>query len=159
MGRSLCRTHLKPMAVALSGTTNTCKRAIYASLSNTGQYTLKTPAPWYSVLAALARVKHAFLDGLDRALPDPDAALAGGIVIGGREGLGTELKDAFTRSGLVQIIVLSGYNVMIVAEWVMVFFALLLLPPDSVLRWRRGAPLVCWYCRHLCQRCAQRLWR
>ena len=93
-----------------------------------GSIYTETPAPWYSVLAALARVKHAFLDGLDRALPDPDAALAGGIVIGGKEGLGTELKDAFTRSGLVQIIVLSGYNVMIVAEWVMVFFALLLLP-------------------------------
>jgi len=86
------------------------------------------PAPWYSLPAALARIKHSFLDGLDRALPNPDSALAGGIVIGGKEGLGTELKDAFTRSGLVQIIVLSGYNVMIVAEWVMVFFALLTLP-------------------------------
>lgn len=90
-------------------------------------YTVE-PAPWYSVPAALARVKHAFLDGLNRALPKPDSALAGGIVIGGKEGLGTALKDAFTRSGLVQIIVLSGYNVMIVAEWVMVFFALLHLP-------------------------------
>ncbi len=86
------------------------------------------PAPWYSLPAFLARVKHSFLDGLARALPSPDSALAGGIVIGGKEGLGTELKDAFTRAGLVQIIVLSGYNVMIVAEWVMAFFALLLLP-------------------------------
>lgn len=86
------------------------------------------PAPWYSVPAFLARIKHAFLDGLSRALPEPDSALAGGIVIGGKEGLGTELKDAFTRSGLVQIIVLSGYNVMVVAEWVMAFLALLLLP-------------------------------
>ena len=87
-----------------------------------------SPAPWYSVPAALARIKHSFLDGLDRALPSPADALAGGIVIGGKEGLGTDLKDAFTRSGLVQIIVLSGYNVMIVAEWVMAFFAFLLVP-------------------------------
>lgn len=85
-------------------------------------------APWYSLPALLARVKHSFLDGLDRALPDPDAALAGGIVIGGKQGLGTELTNAFTRSGLVQIIVLSGYNVMIVAEWVMALFAFLALP-------------------------------
>ena len=87
-----------------------------------------SPAPWYSVPAALADVKHSFLDGLNRTLPMPDAALAGGIVIGGKQGLGTTLQDAFTRSGLVQIIVLSGYNVMIVAEWVMAFLALLLLP-------------------------------
>lgn len=85
-------------------------------------------APWYSLPATLARIKHSFLDGLARALPNPDSALAGGIVIGGKEGLGTALKEAFTRSGLVQIIVLSGYNVMIVAEWVMAFFALLALP-------------------------------
>lgn len=79
-------------------------------------------------LTAFARIKHAFLDGLARALPKPASALAGGIVIGGKQGLGTELKDAFTRSGLVQIIVLSGYNVMIVAEWVMAFVALFALP-------------------------------
>jgi len=90
-------------------------------------YTVE-PAPWYSVPAALARVKHAFLDGLNRALPMPDSALAGGIVIGGKAGLGTALTDAFTRSGLVQIIVLSGYNVMIVAEWVMIFLSLFALP-------------------------------
>lgn len=86
------------------------------------------PAPWYSIPAFLARIKHSFLDGLARALPEPASALAGGIVIGGKEGLGADLKEAFTRSGLVQIIVLSGYNVMIVAEWVMALFALLALP-------------------------------
>ncbi len=93
-----------------------------------GTMYVREPAPWYSVPAALARVKHAFLDGLNRALPMPDAALAGGIVIGGKQGLGTALQDAFTRSGLVQIIVLSGYNVMIVAEWVMALLAILLIP-------------------------------
>ncbi|MFH1178503.1 MAG: ComEC/Rec2 family competence protein [bacterium] len=93
-----------------------------------GSIYTEEPASWYSVPAALARVKHAFLDGLDRTLPKPDSALAGGIVIGGKSGLGTALTDAFTRSGLVQIIVLSGYNVMIVAEWVMAFFALWRLP-------------------------------
>ncbi|MFA6519328.1 MAG: ComEC/Rec2 family competence protein [Candidatus Paceibacterota bacterium] len=92
------------------------------------------PAPWHSLPAALARVKHAFLDGLNRALPKPDSALAGGIVIGGKQGLGSALQDAFTRSGLVQIIVLSGYNVMIVAEWVMIFLSLFALP-----RWLRYA--------------------
>ena len=75
-------------------------------------------APWYSIPALLARVKHSFLDGLTSTLPEPYASLAGGIVIGGKSGLGTELKEEFTRSGLVHIIVLSGYNVMIVAEWV-----------------------------------------
>ena len=77
------------------------------------------PAPWYSIGAALARIKHFFLDGLGATLPEPYASLAGGIVIGGKSGLGAALQNDFVRSGLVQIIVLSGYNVMIIAEWVM----------------------------------------
>lgn len=85
-------------------------------------------APWYSIPAALARIKHSFLDGLSAALPEPYASLAGGIVIGGKSGLGKELQGAFVRSGLVQIIVLSGYNVMVVAEWVLAALALTKLP-------------------------------
>jgi competence protein ComEC len=88
-------------------------------------------APWYSPAALLARIKEAFIAGLDRALPEPDASLAGGIVIGGKSGLGPELLDDFTRSGLVQIIVLSGYNVMIVAESVLIALAALKMRKKS----------------------------
>lgn len=80
-------------------------------------------APWYSVPAALARIKHAFLHGLDATLPEQNAALAGGIVIGGKTGLSKELHQAFITSGLVHVIVLSGYNVMIVAEWMVALLA------------------------------------
>ena len=80
-------------------------------------------APWYSIGATLASIKHLFLDGLQATLPEPYASLAGGVVIGGKTGLGTTLENDFIRSGLVQIVVLSGYNVMIIAEWVMAALA------------------------------------
>jgi competence protein ComEC len=73
-------------------------------------------APWYSLPAFFARIKHAFIGGIEAALPEPNASLASGIVIGGKSGLGTDLEQAFIAAGLVQIVVLSGYNVMIVAE-------------------------------------------
>lgn len=85
---------------------------------------VESPAPWYSIPAALAHIKHSFLNGLDATLPEPYSSLAGGIVIGGKSGLGTELQNDFIKSGLVQIIVLSGYNVMVVAEWVIAALAL-----------------------------------
>lgn len=69
--------------------------------------------------ATLLSVKHAFQDGLAAALPEPYAALASGLITGGKQGLGARLLDAFVLSGLVHIVVLSGYNVMIVAEAVM----------------------------------------
>mgnify|MGYP001613750755 CR=1 FL=1 len=104
-------------------------------LLNFAYLRVESSASWYSVPAALARVKHMFLDGIRAALPEPHASLAGGIVIGGKSGLGNELKDDFIRSGLVHIIVLSGYNVMVVAEWVIAALALTKLPK----RWGAGA--------------------
>ncbi|MCX6786424.1 MAG: ComEC/Rec2 family competence protein [Candidatus Kaiserbacteria bacterium] len=94
---------------------------------NFGSISVVREASWYSVPAVLARVKHLFLDGLRVTLPEPYSSLAGGVVIGGKTGLGTDLQNAFVRSGLVQIIVLSGYNVMIVAEWVMAGLAFIKL--------------------------------
>ncbi len=76
-------------------------------------------APWWSVPAALGKAKHFFTDGLKAALPEPYAALASGMLVGGKQGLGSDLLDAFTASGIVHIVVLSGYNVMIVAQSVM----------------------------------------
>jgi competence protein ComEC len=84
-------------------------------------------APWYSMPAALAGIKHLFIDGLQSTLPHPQSALASGLVIGGKTALGKELQGAFVRSGLVQIVVLSGYNIMIVAEWVMALVSLVII--------------------------------
>ena len=67
----------------------------------------------------LLRGKHAFQDGLTNALPEPYASLASGLITGGKQGLGEKLLNAFIVSGLVHIVVLSGYNVMIVAEAVL----------------------------------------
>ncbi|MBI2612231.1 ComEC/Rec2 family competence protein [Candidatus Kaiserbacteria bacterium] len=62
------------------------------------------------------RTKHLFLEGLGRVLPEPHAGLAGGITVGDKRGLGVELSDVFRTVGLVHIVVLSGYNIMIVME-------------------------------------------
>ncbi len=101
-------------------------------------------APRYSIPAVLARIKHSFLDGLQASLPEPYASLAGGVVIGGKSGLGNELKDAFTRSGLVHIVVLSGHNVMIVASWAIAFFIFFFARAETIFRVRipRGASIV-----------------
>lgn len=76
-------------------------------------------SPVNRVFGALDGVKHAFIRGLEQGLPEPYAALAAGIIAGGKQGLGKELLDAFTLAGLVHIVVLSGYNIMIVAEGVL----------------------------------------
>ncbi len=69
-----------------------------------------------AIFGALSDLKAAGLRALSAALPEPQASLAGGLILGGKQGLGEGLLDDFIRAGLVHIVVLSGYNVMIVAE-------------------------------------------
>lgn len=60
------------------------------------------------------QLKQWFLVGLGRSLSEPAAGLAGGITVGDKRGLGDELSDTFRAVGLTHIIVLSGYNIMVV---------------------------------------------
>jgi competence protein ComEC len=88
-------------------------RIPYAYLS------LNERAPGWQLSTLLSKTKRLFLDGLEAVLPEPYASLAAGMVIGGKSGLGKELESDFMESGLIQIVVLSGYNVTIIATWVL----------------------------------------
>lgn len=92
----------------------------YLALSGIG-YTLSFAAverigegdgSWF-VARAIA-LKRWYVDGLERALGEPHAGLATGITAGEKRGLGEELSETFRVVGLTHIIVLSGYNIMIV---------------------------------------------
>ena len=62
-----------------------------------GSISVLQKAPWYSVGAVLANIKHLFLNGLQATLPEPYASLAGGVVIGGKTGLGTDFTKCIYR--------------------------------------------------------------
>lgn len=64
--------------------------------------------------AAALGVKHFFLDGLRKALPEPEAGLAGGITVGDKRSIGKELSEDFQKVSLIHMLVLSGYNITIV---------------------------------------------
>ncbi len=70
---------------------------------------------WGILIAFNDAIKHA----LELAIPEPYSSLAVGILIGGKQGLGQSLLDVFTITGLLQMVVLSGYNVTIVAEGIL----------------------------------------
>lgn len=66
----------------------------------------------------LLTAKQAYLSALKRVLPEPAAALAGGITVGERRSLGDELTQDFRDTGLVHIVVLSGYNIAIIVIFI-----------------------------------------
>lgn len=77
------------------------------------------------VLRTLYQVKHAFERALERVMHEPMAALMEGFLLGEKSGLPKSLTQAFVISGLIHVVVLSGYNIGVVSEWTLRFFALL----------------------------------
>lgn len=61
-------------------------------------------------------IKDSYVEGVRAALPEPHASLAAGITAGEKRGVGKELSEIFRTVGLTHILVLSGYNIAIVAE-------------------------------------------
>lgn len=76
----------------------------------------------------LLNLKNRFLDNLNLSLSEPSASLASGLILGDKRGLGREIESDFRRAGLTHIVVLSGYNITVVAENVLRFFIWLALP-------------------------------
>jgi competence protein ComEC len=56
------------------------------------------------------------MSGIAKVLPEPQAGLLGGLLIGARQSLDRETMEQFRRVGLSHMVVLSGYNLTIVAE-------------------------------------------
>lgn len=64
--------------------------------------------------------KHAFESVLSQILTEPEAGLAKGLLLGGDHYLPKALKDDFTKVGLSHMIAVSGYNIMLIAQMLLV---------------------------------------
>lgn len=73
----------------------------------------------------LFSVKETFLRSVSSLLPEPHASLLGGLTVGAKESMSKKLLDDFKKAGVVHIVVLSGYNVTLVADVAMRVFSFL----------------------------------
>jgi len=67
------------------------------------------------VAGALDRVRRRAEVGLARGLPDEEASLLRGMVLGQDERLGEDVRTEFQRSGLAHLLAVSGQNVVLLA--------------------------------------------
>ncbi len=68
--------------------------------------------------AILAGIRSALLGGLNGIVPEPEAALGAGILLGVRASIAPEINDAFARAGLTHVVAISGWNIALVAALV-----------------------------------------
>lgn len=76
--------------------------------------------------------KHTLEEALDKSVPQPEAGLAEGLILGGDNRLPETLKQAFIKAGLSHIVAISGYNIALIAQGFVIFGIVIGL-------WRRQA--------------------
>ena len=69
--------------------------------------------------------KTIWLERLAEIVPEPEASLLAGLTLGARESLGVEWTERFRRAGLLHIVVLSGYNLSVVAAAILALLGFL----------------------------------
>ena len=77
------------------------------------------------IKSALFSVKEKFLRVINSQIPEPDSLLMGGLILGEKAPFSQDFTQKFINTGTIHIVALSGYNVTIVAEWIMKLFIFL----------------------------------
>ena len=77
------------------------------------------------IKSVLFDIKDKFLEKINLAIGSPENLLMGGLILGEKAPFSQEFTQKFVDTGTIHIVALSGYNVTIVAEWIMKVFAFL----------------------------------
>jgi len=78
------------------------------------------------IIAALLNIKQVFVNSIEQVIPEPEVGLGSGLLLGIKSALGDEIETNFRRTGIIHIVVLSGYNVMLVVAFIMFCFSFFL---------------------------------
>ncbi len=71
------------------------------------------------IYLAVLKLKNKLSKNISEIIPEPEAALASGLIFGGNSQLPKDVADNFSKTGLSHIVAVSGFNVTIIAEYLM----------------------------------------
>lgn len=74
------------------------------------------------VKQVLFRIKKSFVVKTKEILAEPYSSLLSGLIVSGKEAMPKNILEEFQRAGIVHIVVLSGYNITIIAEFIRTVF-------------------------------------
>jgi competence protein ComEC len=72
------------------------------------------------IYSALLKLKNKMEENINNVIPEPEAALGNGLIFGGTSQLSKNMANNFSKTGLSHIVAVSGYNVTIIAEYLMI---------------------------------------
>lgn len=74
------------------------------------------------VIHYLIKIKQAFIKRIDQTISEPQASLLAGILYGTKRMIPQEIIEKFNQTGLTHIVVISGYNITIIASLLLLVF-------------------------------------
>lgn len=89
----------------------------------------------------LLQTKKNFIKSIQSIIPSPSVGLGEGLLLGVKSSLGEDIETDFRKTGIIHIVVLSGYNVMLVVTFILFCFSFLL-----PLKWRIVAGIISIVC-------------
>jgi len=78
-----------------------------------------------SLTSILYGVRNWFIENVNDGVPEPESSLANGVTVAGKGALPKSVKDDFIKAGVIHVVVLSGYNIAIVASMLLSLFGFL----------------------------------
>jgi competence protein ComEC len=102
------------------------KDDIYYTISF-AQVEIKSSGNGNIIKAELYKIKNKFIGKIRELFSEPESSLLAGLILAGKESLPKNILEEFRRAGIVHIVVLSGYNITIVAEFFLKIFSFLSL--------------------------------
>jgi len=71
------------------------------------------------IKSILFNFKDSFLSNINKTIIEPEASLLGGILIGAKKSIDANTTEILRKSGLSYLVVVSGYNITVVADAIM----------------------------------------
>lgn len=65
----------------------------------------------------LFKLKHSLTAKMREILPEPQSSLLAGLIVAGKTAMPRDILEEFRRAGVIHIVVLSGYNITIIADF------------------------------------------
>lgn len=70
----------------------------------------------------LFSLKRSFVAQIKTILSEPHSSLLAGLIVSGKDAMPKNILEDFRKAGVIHIVVLSGYNITIIAEFIRRFF-------------------------------------
>src|SRR3989339_917554 len=71
---------------------------------------------------ALFKIKRSFVQQIKEILTEPYAGLLSGLIVSGKEAMPKDMLEEFRRAGVIHIVVLSGFNLTVIAAFMKIIF-------------------------------------